>query len=401
MAKPKRKELHLSLVLVYSLLLNTGVAFMFPLTTMYMHNYLHESLTVAGIVLFAMSAFTMVGNYIGGYLFDRWSPYKTAIISVLITMFADITLIFFHGWPMFGIMLLIYGFGNGSSLTLLNSYASLITSKSTRYVFNALYVGINLGVVVGTALVGFLFQYGVSIVFIVASFVYLVLLIITIFDFNIELPKPQFVKVKHENENPENPQIKTDSTRLIFRICIMIFSIYLGYTLWDSVMSVHMTQLGNSFQQYSLLWTINGLLIVFIQPIISKIGLHFKMSNQIAFGVVIFALTFFMLIWARKYTSFVIVMAILTFGEMNGLPSLPAWIDKLSDPRQKGKYQGMFNIFMALGRAVGPLMGGLIIEFAGYTTLWIIAGVFILITFAFVMLGQHRLTADIYLDSKK
>lgn len=60
-----------------SLIINTGVSFIWPLTTIYIHNYLHETLTVAGIVLFINSAFTMIGNALGGFLFDKWHPYQT------------------------------------------------------------------------------------------------------------------------------------------------------------------------------------------------------------------------------------------------------------------------------------------------------------------------------------
>lgn len=68
-----------------SLIINTGVSFIWPLTTIYIHNYLHETLTIAGIVLFINSAFTMVGNALGGFLFDKWHPYQTLLTGVSIS----------------------------------------------------------------------------------------------------------------------------------------------------------------------------------------------------------------------------------------------------------------------------------------------------------------------------
>ena len=68
-----------------SLIINTGVSFIWPLTTIYIHNYLHETLTVAGIVLFINSAFTMIGNALGGFLFDKWHPYQTLLTGVTIS----------------------------------------------------------------------------------------------------------------------------------------------------------------------------------------------------------------------------------------------------------------------------------------------------------------------------
>ncbi|WP_413627865.1 MFS transporter [Fructilactobacillus vespulae] len=394
-----RTEISLKSVLIYSLLLNSGAALMWPLTTVYMHNTLHESLTVAGIVLFIMSGFMVLGNYIGGRLFDRWSPYKAALLSIVVAMTPVFLLIFFHGWPTFAILLFVYGLGEGSSLTILNSYAAKVHSKSTRYVFNSVYIGINVGVVVGTTAVGYLMKFGVPVVFTVASLFYIILLLMTIIGFKVDFSaQPAYMKHKHHEKgeaSEQNPAAK----RLITMICIMVFCIYMSYTLWESVMPVHMEALNISFEQYSYIWPINGLLIVVVQPLINRIGLHFKMINQVTFGIVVFALTFFMLIFAKQYAWFIIIMIILTFGEMNGLPAIPAWIDTLADDRQKGKYQGMFNIFMSAGRAAGPLFGGIVAESLGYPVLFGLAGSMIMISIV-VVLMQNRQYQSLLIKNK-
>ena len=91
----KKTEISLPAVFLSTLLLNAGASFMWPLVTVYMHNYLGKTLTLAGTTLLVMSLFMILGNYIGGYLFDHWSPYKTAIISCLISMAGMILLILF------------------------------------------------------------------------------------------------------------------------------------------------------------------------------------------------------------------------------------------------------------------------------------------------------------------
>ncbi len=115
-----RKEVRLPSLFIANLMLNTGAAFMWPLTTVYMNKMLGESLTTAGAVLLVMSLMMMVGNYIGGVLFDRWSPYLTGILGAGISLVGMILLIFFHGWPIFAILLVIVGFGDGISLTVGN-----------------------------------------------------------------------------------------------------------------------------------------------------------------------------------------------------------------------------------------------------------------------------------------
>ena len=50
---------------------------------------------------------------------------------------------------------------------------------------------------------------------------------------------------------------------------------------------------------------------------------------------------------------------------------MPALVDEITDPSQTGKYQGMVNMSMSVGRAVGPLYGGLVIDHAGYPVLFL------------------------------
>lgn len=76
-------------------MLNAGAAFMWPLTTIYMNKTLGKSLTMAGAVMLLMSLMMMVGNYVGGVLFDRWSPYLTGVLGAGLSLIAMILLIFF------------------------------------------------------------------------------------------------------------------------------------------------------------------------------------------------------------------------------------------------------------------------------------------------------------------
>lgn len=376
----KRSEVNLICVIACSLLLNAGAAFMWPLVTVYMHNYLHKSLTLAGTTLLVMSCFMMLGNYLGGKLFDKWSPYWATILSVSSSTLAIIILIFFHDWPVFGIMLLFVGFGDGACMTLFNSFAATIKSRSTRTIFNVLYIGTNIGVVIGTLLVGFLLKFGVTTVFAVTSVFYLALLIITITMFNVDIDK----RASKETSG-ESAVVGIKTRGIVISICLVVLAVYLSYTLWESVISVHMTSLGISFEKYSLLWTLNGLMIVFLQPFVNRIGERVKLSTQTYVGTFIFGISFLGLIFARDYPAFVAVMVVTTIGEMIGFPGIPAWIDNLSSPAERGKYQGMYNLFMSFGRAIGPLIGGFIIDFASYKSLFGFAAGIIVVAIAVLM----------------
>ncbi|TPR37212.1 MFS transporter [Apilactobacillus micheneri] len=385
----KRKGLGMKLIFMYSLLLNSGASFMWPLVTMYINDYLHKSLMVSGVSLLLMSSFMIIGNYVGGFLFDRWSAYKASMIGISISTFAILALIFFNGWPTFAILLLFLGFGDGINLTLLNSYATTVKDRDVRSVFNLLYIGLNLGVVIGTAMVGYLLKYGVATVFIAAGIFYVALWLMTFFYFNVDFNDSQSLPA--DKKQPVKT-VEHSKINLIYPICMMVFGVYLSYTLWESVMSVHMVNMGISFESYSSLWTVNGLMIVIGQPLINYLSkkTKIKISTQVFIGILIFAISFYGLIFVKSYTGFLLIMVFLTFGEMIGLPDVPAWIDQLSSKSEKGKYQGVFNALMSAGRAISPLYGGLFVEYLGYNPLFIFTATVIMVTWLIVIYKNKK-----------
>lgn len=382
-----QKEVQLRWLFLANLLNNAGAAFMWPLTTIYMHNYLKQSLTFSGVVLFIMSMAMIGGNYVGGRLFDRWRPYWTAILGATISTLTLATLIFWHSlWP-YAAGLIIVGFGDGISMTVVNSYAATVTTKSNRYVFNMLYMALNVGVVIGTLLVGYLLDLGISVIFTVTTICYLGLITIVLSTFNVAP-----ATMSHESKQTVRGKDTTPKShrQLIWLIALMIFTIYMSYALWESLLSVHMTNLGIPFKNYSEVWTINGLLIIVSQPIVSLFNEHFKIGTQVGVGITLFALSFLGLVFARQYIDFIIIMVVLTIGEVIGLPIAPAWVDDMAANDQRGKYQGRYNMALSLGRAIGPLFGGMMVAQFSYSVLFMTVTVLMLGTLVLVLLRAKR-----------
>ena len=66
--------------LIIGMLVNvTGASFLWPLNTIYINEHLGKSLSVAGVVLMLNSAASVVGNLLGGTLFDKIGGYKSIL----------------------------------------------------------------------------------------------------------------------------------------------------------------------------------------------------------------------------------------------------------------------------------------------------------------------------------
>ena len=80
--------------------------------TIYLHDHLGKSLSVAGMVLMINSLTGVIGNLLGGVLFDKWGGYKSTLVGIVITLVSILGLVFFHGWPLYVVWLALIGFGS-------------------------------------------------------------------------------------------------------------------------------------------------------------------------------------------------------------------------------------------------------------------------------------------------
>lgn len=101
-----------------------------------------------------------------------------------------------------------------------------------------------------------------------------------------------------------------------------------------------------------------------------------------------FAISFVTLIFAKDYAHFVFSMVTLTLGEST---AMPAYVNDLSLVDSKGKYQGLTISTSAVGRAFGPLFGGLVIDRFGYINFFIVAAVGIFMMLAIIVPLHTRL----------
>ncbi|QXJ39127.1 Major Facilitator Superfamily protein [Parageobacillus caldoxylosilyticus] len=114
-------------VLMVGMAMNvTGASFLWPLNTIYVHEQLGKSLSVAGMVLMLNSGASVAGNLVGGLLFDKIGGFKSMMIGIVATMAVLVGLVFFHGWPHYVIFLTIIGMGSGIVFPVAAAYAGAI-----------------------------------------------------------------------------------------------------------------------------------------------------------------------------------------------------------------------------------------------------------------------------------
>ncbi|WP_163101164.1 MDR family MFS transporter [Peribacillus alkalitolerans] len=342
----------------------TGASFLWPLNTIYLHNELGKSLSVAGFVLLLNSFASVFGNLIGGTLYDKVGGYKSILTGILITLIALIGLCIFHDWPYYVIFLTIIGFGSGIVFPAIYALAGAVWPEGGRRTFNAVYVAQNLGVAIGSALGGLIASYSFNYIFIANTLMYVIFFGLVLFGFkNMGSDYAQSVNIMTEGKPVKNKSILT----AILILCTGYLLCWVGYVQWQTTIASYTQDIGISLKQYSLLWTINGALIVLGQPIVNRLVNKFakNLKKQILIGLVIFIGSFAVASFAGNFTGFLTAMVILTIGEMFVWPAVPTIASELSPKGKEGFYQGLVNSTATAGRMIGPLLGGFLVDWYG------------------------------------
>lgn len=385
------KKVSAKTLILGAFLESVGASFIWPINTIFIHNYLHKSLAVAGIVLFFNSILTFLGNYLGGKLFDRWGGHKTIIISTLIGLLALVGLIFDHGWPAYPILLPILGFGVGSAFTVINSFAAQIDDVDRYKLFNGIYMGTNLGNAIGTALGGYIAGVQMTLVFVANFFFLTFFFLLVIFGYN-----NREVVVENGTKDGIKNVRKTKLQPGVGLIALFLGVSWLAYSQWSSNISAHLTNLGIPISRYSLLWTINAVVIVLVLPLINRLvenKVWFK-RIQIPLGVILFIAAFASIINAKVYLAFVIGMVVLTLGETLVYPGIPAMVSESTPKSEAGRYQSLLSMSSTFARAIGPLVGGLIVEHGSYNLLYLVAIVILAVSLVILRFGHRKLLVN-------
>ncbi|MEM0649647.1 MFS transporter [Staphylococcus lugdunensis] len=381
-------------MLVIGMALNiTGSSFLWPLNTIYMKEELDKSLTIAGIVLMINSFGMVVGNLLGGSLFDKLGGYRTILTGTAVCLVSTTMLNFFHGWPWYAVWLVMLGFGGGMIVPAIYAMAGAVWPNGGRQTFNAIYLAQNIGVALGAALGGFVAELSFNYIFIANLLMYVLFAIVAVTQFNLEYS----VKMhKPDNLELENKDQKRRFKALIL-LCIMFSICWIAYIQWESTIASFTQDIDISMSQYSILWTVNGIMILVAQPLISPVIRILKgnIKKQMIVGIIIFMVSFLVTSFAEQFSVFLIGMIILTFGEMFVWPAVPTIANFLAPDGKQGQYQGFVNSASTVGKAFGPLIGGILVDAFNMSTMFIGMIVLLSIALCFLAVFDKNMPKDI------
>jgi MFS family permease len=142
-----------------------------------------------------------------------------------------------------------------------------------------------------------------------------------------------------------------------------LYALLIGIVMAQLVvpLSVHaVTYGGLSDAQVGLLFSLNGILVVATQNLVTRLISRGRLTTALTAGCLLYALGYVSVGFFSGLPALAAAMVVVSLGEVTVSPSLQALMANLAPVDLKGRYVGFASFMEQIGVAGGPLLGGVL-----------------------------------------
>mgnify|MGYP000104627207 CR=1 FL=1 len=270
-------------------------------------------------------------------------------IFFILVLFNSPVYLFFFAFVLNSVGFSFYGTGSDTYV------GEKIIERERPKAYGIIRIGANIGWGLGPVFGGFLSNISYPLLFLIGTFLALISFIINF----------SFIKDKKFKDDPKKEtyflkEILKDKNFLKFLIGSFLIFFVVGQLV--SSLPVFARYKGLNNLKVGYLFSVNGLMVVFLQYLISYFITKMKNKSGIILGSFLYFIGYLSFSWANSLTSFMIGVIIFTIGEMITLPLITTITTIIAPPEKKGMYIGILGFAEGIGWAIAPLIGGFLID---------------------------------------
>lgn len=338
-------------ILFLGTFLNKFGTFVIPFLVLYLTRQGYST-TQAGVAIGAYGVGTFMASAMGGYLADRIGRRKTIALSMFSGALAMILLSQARGFEAIVLLTGLTGltgelYRPASSALL----ADLVPPGQRVTAYAAYRLAFNAGWAFGPATAGFLAAHSFTWLFwgdALTSLLFGVVALVAL---------PHGVRSSEKETGWATALKAFAQDKRLHRVLLASLAIALVFFQMSSTFGLHVTSLGLSSATYGLLLSLNGVLVVCFELLLTTWTQKLPARQTMAAGYVLIGAGFALNALARGAPVFVLAMTIFTLGEMVAMPVSSAHIADLSPAHLRGRYMGVFGLTWALALVCGPGLG--------------------------------------------
>jgi MFS family permease len=354
-----------SWLLALATLVNRAGTMVIPFLALHFTRNLGFSAGQAGLALAVYGIVSLATSPFAGRLADRVGSQRILTLSLFLGGLGFFALPLLRTLPQVLVgMVVLSAVSEAMRPATLALVSDLAPPELRRQAFALNRLAINLGMSVGPALGGFLAAHSFQMLFWVDGATSIAAaLVLLLFPLRVE---------SVESHAGAPPSLGAIADRRLRYVILCLLPVLLVFFQHEGAMPVWMVEdLGMPTQNFGLLFTVNTLLIVFLEVRLNGLTAHWSPARSLSVGSALCTVGFGALAFLASYWGVVATVVIWTFGEMILFPSTAAYVSELAPPARRGEYMGFYSMTFGIGFTLGPWAGLSLLEAAGARTLWL------------------------------
>ncbi len=359
--------------------INRAGAMVMLFLTKYLHEKLFFSLTEIGWMLVCIGTGALFGNWLGGKLTDKIGYYTIMLISLFLTGFGIISLMFLYDFVEICVGLFIVTAIADMYKPAMYVAVSNFTTKANRTrALTLVRLAVNLGIVSGPIIAGLLIKKnnydnlfwidGLTCIFAISIFM------LMIDESKIYKARRIIQKIKI-NKGEITNNFKIDNNYILF-IFASFLTAFLFFQLFTTIPLYNSDKLKLNEIQIGMLLALNGFLIfLFEMPLIGFLEKKSIEATKIIFIGSIFMTSGFLCLLIYK-SVFILIISIflITIGQILLFSFSNTFAFSRAVTGQEGKYMSFYAMSFSAAQIISPKIGFSVIENYNYFYNWLLMG---------------------------
>jgi MFS family permease len=368
-----------------------------PFLVFYLYDKLEGSIILSMMIIGLQPLCGMVVNLYAGGLSDRYGRKPMMLVSLIIQGFSVAGYIGATEVWHYALISIVNGIGFALFMPAANAQISdVVPAEKRAEVFALLHTALNVGSAFGPVCGLLLFTWRPNLIFLICS--------VTLFFYAalVGWKVPETLPVRSAQQQAafrNKPKVKWTEHKNLLWLTLLAMPVTLLYAQVESTFPLHLEHHFTNYKSvFATIITFNGCVVIALQLWIAKRTERLPAYRMIAVSYLLFTLVALGYGYIPVLALLLIVEFLFTIGEMLYGPHSQKVISIIAPEEQRGWYFSVYGMNWQLSRAIGPVVGGLLMSrFSGEFMFTCLAGVILISGIAQTLMirGMHKHQAKI------
>jgi MFS family permease len=342
--------------------INRAGAMVMPFMTKYLHDSFSFSLKEIGWILACIGCGSLFGSWLGGKFTDKIGFYTVMLVSLFLTGFGIIAILFLYDFVEICIgLFVITTFADMYKPAMYVAVSNFTTNENRTRALSLIRLAVNLGIVSGPILAGMLIRKN--------DYDYLfwidgITCVIAISAFMLLIDERKFYKARKKIQRKNKvltvnkETIAVDKNFVIFLLGSFLTA-FLFFQLFTTIPLYNTQKLRLNQLEIGLLLSLNGLIIFILEmPLIGYLERKlFESTKIILLGSVFMASGFCCLAMSNSIVVLVLSIVLITIGQILSFSFSNTFAFSRAIKGQEGKYMALYAMSFSAAQIISPSVG--------------------------------------------